>query len=126
MKEQASHMDDIGNPYLFGEKFEEKLTKVTNAKQKSKALFTGLQSKPAANHQQPFGVSPLSQNLPRGRGCRSFLGGAFSGDKITFSKSVFSTESGNSQSRDLHTCTSSNNKSDFFNKIGTKPQQQGG
>ena len=42
-------MDCIGSPYLFGGKFVEKLVKVTNAKQKSKALFTGLQSKPAAN-----------------------------------------------------------------------------
>ena len=42
-------MDCIGNPYLFGGKFVEKLVKVTNAKQKSKALFTGLQSKLAAN-----------------------------------------------------------------------------
>ena len=41
-------MDNIGFPYLFGGKFEEKLIKVTTAKQKSKAFFTGLQSKPAA------------------------------------------------------------------------------
>ena len=54
MKVNKPHMDDNGSPYLFGGKFEEKLTKGTNKKQKSKLLFPGLQSKPAANDQQPF------------------------------------------------------------------------
>ena len=43
-------MDDIGNPYLFGVKLEDKLIKVTIEKQKSKALFTEFQSKPLTNH----------------------------------------------------------------------------
>ena len=46
-------MKDIGNPYLFVEKFENKLNKVTNANLK-KALFTRLQSKPAATTSDPF------------------------------------------------------------------------
>ena len=74
MKEQVPHMDDIGNPYLFGEKFEDKLFKVRNAKQKPIALFTVLQSKPVANHQHPFPKSPLPQNLPKGIGLYPSLG----------------------------------------------------
>ena len=35
-------MDSIDNMYLFGDKYEEKLSKVVTAKQKSKFIFTGL------------------------------------------------------------------------------------
>ena len=68
------HIDDNGSSYLFGGKFEEKSIKVTNAKQKSKVLFPGLQSKPAANDQQPFRASSLPQNPSMRRGHRFFLG----------------------------------------------------
>lgn len=50
VKVQQPYMDDIGNPYLFGVKLEDKLIKVTIEKQKSKALFTEFQSKPLTNH----------------------------------------------------------------------------
>ena len=46
LKEPMLNLDAIGNEYLFGEKFEEQLSKTTTAKQKSKSIFTGLQSKP--------------------------------------------------------------------------------
>ena len=39
------NLDAIDNDYLFGEKFEEQLSKITSAKQKSKSIFTGPQGK---------------------------------------------------------------------------------
>ena len=50
VKVQEPYMDDIGNPYLFGEKLENKLIKVTIEKQKSKALFIEFQSNSLTNH----------------------------------------------------------------------------
>ena len=107
-------MVDNGSPYLFGGEFEEKLTKVTNKKQKSKLLFPGLQSKPAAYDQQPFRASSLHQNPSMRRGHGFFLGRVFSRGKTTLSKTTFSAESGNSQSRYLHACACNNKKSDFL------------
>ena len=46
LKESMLNLDAIDNDYLFGEKFEEQLPKITSAKQKSKSIFTGLQRKP--------------------------------------------------------------------------------
>ena len=40
-------MDDPNNEFLFGDKFEERLSKESSARQKSKFLFTGLNKKPA-------------------------------------------------------------------------------
>ena len=42
-------LDNISNTCLFGGKFEEKLLKDTNAKQKSKLIFTDLQRKSSTN-----------------------------------------------------------------------------
>ena len=42
LKEPMSNLDAIDNDYLFGEKFEEELSKITSTKQKSKPIFTGL------------------------------------------------------------------------------------
>ena len=36
LKECSLDLDDMENPYLFGEKFDEKLIKITSAKQNSK------------------------------------------------------------------------------------------
>lgn len=66
--------------YLFGEKFEKKLSKITSGKQKSKTIFTGLQksSKPTflPSHQL-YRAGPLSQNnqrrAPAGRERRASL-----------------------------------------------------
>ena len=62
LKEHSLELDGIENKYLFGEKFEEKLSKITTAKQKSKTIFTGpqksLSSTSPPNH-QPFRVGPL-------------------------------------------------------------------
>ena len=124
MKVNKPHMDDNGSPYLFGGKFEEKLTKVTNKKQKSKLLFPGLQSKPAANDQQPFWASSLHQNPSMRRGHGFFLGRVFSRGKTTLSKTTFSAESGNSKSRYLHACACSNKKSDFSNKSAQNPNKR--
>ena len=106
---------DIGNPYLFVEKFEKKLNKVTNANLK-KALFTRLQSKPAATTSDPFERALCPKIHQEGGGHRFFLEQIFSRDKIILPKSLFSTENGNSEPRDLHTCTSSNEKCDFSNR----------
>ena len=46
LKEQMLHLDAINNDYFFREKFEEQLSKITAAKEKSKSIFTGLQRKP--------------------------------------------------------------------------------
>ena len=45
LKERSLNLDDMGNPYLFGEKLEEELIKITSTKQKPKSIFTGQQSK---------------------------------------------------------------------------------
>ena len=57
LKEQSLELDVIENKYLFGNKFEEKLSKITTAKQKSKAIFTGLQKSSTSTFplsHQPF------------------------------------------------------------------------
>ena len=63
LKEQSLELDGIENKYLFGEKFEEKLSKVTTAKQKSKAIFTGLQKSSISTFppsHQNFRAGPFS------------------------------------------------------------------
>ena len=45
LKERSLNLDNMGKSYLFGEKLEEELLKITSTKQKSKWIFTGLQSK---------------------------------------------------------------------------------
>ena len=62
LKEKSLELGGIENKYLFGEKFEEKLSKITTAKQKFKTKFTGLQkslSLTSPPSHQPFRVSPL-------------------------------------------------------------------
>ena len=64
------------NPYLFEEKFEEKLIKITSAKQKSTSVFTGLQQRKPIfssrpNYNQPFLSDPLPPNQKGGsKNCR--------------------------------------------------------
>ena len=43
MKERILDLNDMENPYLFGEKIEEELIKITRPKQKPKSISTGLQ-----------------------------------------------------------------------------------
>ena len=72
-------LDNISNPCLFGDKFEEKLLKDTTAKQKSKLIFSGLQCKSANNSSgTSYDNQPFRGSLPRlgasgGRGyfCRA-------------------------------------------------------
>ena len=62
LKEKSLELGGIENKYLFGEKFEEKLSKITTAKQKFKTKFTGLQkslSLASSPSHLPFRVSPL-------------------------------------------------------------------
>lgn len=81
LKNADATLDGADNIYLFGDKFEEKLLKDTNAKQKSKLLFSGLQRSKSSNntsgtsysgnpsytsYNQPFRGSPL----PRTNGGR--------------------------------------------------------
>ena len=53
-------IDAVKNDYLFGEKFEEQLSKITSAKQKSKSIFTGLQRKPKMMNQN---ASPAKRTV---------------------------------------------------------------
>ena len=65
LKEQSLELDATENEYLFGDKFEEKLSKITTAKQKPKTIFTGLQNSSSSKFRpcyQPFRACPLSQN----------------------------------------------------------------
>ena len=80
LKEQLLELDGIENKYLFGEKFVEKLSKITTAKQKSKTTFTGLQKSSTSTFppsHQPFRAGSLSQSnqrgTPVGRGCECLL-----------------------------------------------------
>ena len=71
LKELSLDLDDMENPYLFGEKFEEKLIKVTSAIQKSKSIFIGFQQRKPAfslrpNYNQPFLSDPLPGNQQGG------------------------------------------------------------
>ena len=81
LKNADATLDGADNIYLFGDKFEVKLLKDTNAKQKSKLLFSGLQRSKSSNntrgtsysgnpsyisYNQPFRESPL----PRTNGGR--------------------------------------------------------
>ena len=108
-------LDATDNGYLFGEKFEEQLSKITSAKQKSKAIFTGLQRKPNMMNQfvnpvnQPFRSGPLPNSQQRGRG-RGFLFARGRRGKQLLSMSVSSTESGNTRSTRLSSHTSSDEK----------------
>ena len=88
LRDQSDLMNDPNNRYLFGEHFENEFSKNITAKQKSKALFTGLKPKSGYvtkafptntntlfhtkfpinyTQQRPFRGSPL-QHRPRGRG----------------------------------------------------------
>ena len=65
LKEQSLELDATENEYLFGDKFEEKLSKITTAKQKPKTIFTGLLNSSSSKFRpcyQPFRAGPLSQN----------------------------------------------------------------
>ena len=64
LNEPMLNLDAIDNDYLFAEKFEEQLSKITSAEQKSKSIFTVLQRKPSMMNQfvnpvnEPFGQTP--------------------------------------------------------------------
>ena len=65
LKEQSLELDAIENEYLLGDKFEEKLSKITTAKQKPKTIFKGPQNSSSSKFRpcyQPFRAGPLSQN----------------------------------------------------------------
>ena len=98
MKEQTLKMDSVDIMYLFGDNFEEKLSKVLTVKQKSKPLLTGLlkQNKQSNSsygmNSLPFQQSPLPQYQQSGRG-RGFLlaKAANRRDKSLFEKLKLST-----------------------------------
>ena len=50
-------LDDVNNEYLFGDCFEEKVAKITNAKQKSKLLFIGPHKRPARPYPSTSGIN---------------------------------------------------------------------
>ena len=94
LKEQTLEIDSIDNTYLFGDKFEERLSKVSTAKQKPKSLFTGLhwQKKQDSMDRQPFRQIPLPQHQQMGTGQRLlFAKAANRRSKSLFEKSEFST-----------------------------------
>ena len=53
LKERILDLNDMENPYLFGEKFEEELIKITRTKQKPISIFTDLQQT-----KLPFSLRP--------------------------------------------------------------------
>ena len=65
LRDQAEIMNDPGNKYLFGEKFEEVLSKSSTSQKKLNEVFTGLKKPVVAKknqHQnQPFRKGPLPQ-----------------------------------------------------------------
>ena len=133
LKERSLDLDDMENPYLFGEQFEEKLIKITSVKQKSKSIFTGLlQRKPTfssrPNYNQPFlsGLLPGNQQVgsTSGRGRGFFFSGAAAARGKNLQSSVSSTESGNSQSRNILTHTSCNKR--FISFKGVPKLSTGG
>ena len=100
------NLDAIDNGYLFGEKREEQLSKITSAKQKSKLIFTGLQRKPNMINQfvNPVNQSFRSCSLPNSQQRGSDRGSLFArGGRVKqlLSMSVSSAESGNTQSTKL-------------------------
>ena len=116
VKERSLDLDDE-NPYIFADKFEEKLIKITSAKQKSKSIFTGLQQRKLTffsrpNNNQPFLSGPLPGNQQggstSGRGQGFFFSRAAAARGKNLPSSVSSTESGNSHSRNVLTHTSYN------------------
>ena len=64
VKEFSLYFDNIRNPYLFGRKFEEKLMKITSAKQKSISIFTDLKQRKSPFSSRPNSQSFLSDPLP--------------------------------------------------------------
>ena len=76
VKELLNEMADsfeTEQEWLFGEKFEEHVSKTATSKQKSKVLFTGLQgSSSSSRGQSPFPRGPHTQRQ-RGRGRGSFF-----------------------------------------------------
>ena len=103
LTEESLKLDDVDNEYLYGDSFEEKLIKITSAKQKLKSLFTGFQKKPkfaysstsgATNyHQSLFRQGPLPQDNQGGRGPGMFFARGNKRGTSCFS-SVTSTISG--------------------------------
>ena len=115
LNEPMLNLDAIDNDYLFAEKFEVQLSKITSAKQKSKSIFTGLQRKPSMMNQfvnpvnEPFRSDPLPNSQQRGMG-RGFLFARGRRGKQLPSMSVSSTESGNNQTTGLSSHISSDKK----------------
>ena len=108
LKECSLDLDDMENPYLFGEKFDEKLIKITSAKQKSKSIFTGLQQRKPAfssrpNYNQPFLSGPLPGGSTSGRDLRFFFSRAATARDKDLPRSVSSAEYENPQSRNILT-----------------------
>jgi len=65
LKEQSQLLDSHKNDLLFGDSFDEKLTKESNTLTKSKKVFTGLNkssSTSSRGHQQPFRTGSLPRN----------------------------------------------------------------
>ena len=61
LKEESLKLDDVNNEYFFGNRFEEKLAKISSVKQKSKSLFTGLQKKPIFSYSSARGATNYHQ-----------------------------------------------------------------
>lgn len=92
-------MDSIDNMYQFGDKFEEKLSKVMIAKQKWKSLFISIYGQKKQSSSSSYGMdsqlfcqSPLPQHQQSSRG-RAFLfaRAASRRGKSLFEKSKFLT-----------------------------------
>ena len=112
-KNHSLDISTIENPYLFGERLEQKLMKIASGKQNSKSVFTGFQKrKPtfsSRSSNQPFLSDTLlciKQGNASGAGqCFLFLRAAVRGKNLP--RSFSSAKSKNSQSRNTltHTCS---------------------
>ena len=133
MNKRSLDLDGMENPYLFGEKLEEKLIKITSAKQKSKSIITVLQQRKPTfslrpNYNQPFLSDPWPGNLQggstrrRGQGC--FFSRAATARGKNIPSSVSSTESMNSQSRNVLIHKSCNQR--FISSKGVPKVSTGG
>ena len=112
LKEQSLDLDAVENTYLFGEKFEEKLSKITSAKQKSKNIFTGLQKSPTprfSGNPQPFRSGPPPQLNHQGTGGRGQGASLFQRAAVRRGKSSSSitSKSGNTIPRKVFSNSSS-------------------
>ena len=121
-------LNDLSNHSLFGPYFEIELSKSFTAKQRSKAIFTGLirfsaniknfnSSSLSTSQIQPFQGGSLLYH-PRGRGQQLFTRAFYYRGKFKFFRNIVS--SNNSEPEGLWKCTFIDKNKSFFKEGGSK------